>query len=241
MNTILAYLLSPIFQVLFILSLLIFDPLQRIARVIFGHKAQQYVVYVLNYVLYKLPLIGGINIKLRWEEKPPVGQPYIFVANHQSLYDMPPIIWHTRMYMLKYIAKKELAQWVPSISYNLRIGGSLAIDRKDRNKTLEDIKAFAHRIKEKKQSIFIFPEGTRSRTGVPKKWKTGGLKTILEIIPEAQVLPVSIRGSHTFPTKGWLLPIGQKIEFYIHKPRIVHPDDESLAKLKKVVDGYQMK
>ena len=237
MNTILSYILSPLFIVLFILTLLIFDPLQRIARVIFGHQAQQNVVNSLNYVLLKLPLVGGINIKVNWMKRPPFGESYIFVSNHQSLYDMPPIIWHARKYHVKYIAKKELAKWVPSISYNLRVGGSLAIDRSQGSTALEQIKVFAQGIKKDKRSIFIFPEGTRSRDGVPKPWKTKGLKTILEIMPETKVIPVSIKGSYKLPSKGWMLPIGQKLSVTLHEPRIVGSDDNSIAALKKVVDG----
>ena len=56
-------------------------------------------------------------------------QPYIIVCNHQSLYDIPPLIWYLRQIHPKFISKKELGRGIPSVSFNLRHGGSLLIDR----------------------------------------------------------------------------------------------------------------
>ena len=66
--------------------------------------------------------------------------PVVFVANHQSLYDIPPFIWFMRSNHPKFISKIELAKGIPSVSYNLRHGGAALIDRKNPRQSF----SFAH-------------------------------------------------------------------------------------------------
>ena len=46
------------------------------------------------------------------------------------MYDISPIMWYLRKHHVKFVAKKELGKGIPSVSYNLRHGGSILIDRK---------------------------------------------------------------------------------------------------------------
>jgi 1-acyl-sn-glycerol-3-phosphate acyltransferase len=46
----------------------------------------------------------------------PNGVPIIFVANHQSLYDILGIIWYLRKFHAKFVSKKELGKGIPSVS-----------------------------------------------------------------------------------------------------------------------------
>jgi 1-acyl-sn-glycerol-3-phosphate acyltransferase len=63
----------------------------------------------------------------------PKNVPIIFVSNHQSMYDIINDLV-LRRFHCKFVSKKELGQGIPSISFNLRHGGSALIDRKDRNR-----------------------------------------------------------------------------------------------------------
>ena len=62
-------------------------------------------------------------------------------------------------------AKKELAKGIPSISYNLKHGGSVTIDRKNPDESIEKIKNFAIDLNAKKLAVCIYPEGSRSKDG----------------------------------------------------------------------------
>ena len=68
--------------------------------------------------------------------------PLIIVSNHQSMNDIPPIIWYMRKYHPKFVSKIELGKGIPSVSYNLRHGGSALIDRKDSKQALVAIARF---------------------------------------------------------------------------------------------------
>ena len=50
-------------------------------------------------------------------------------------------------------------------------------------------------MKTKNWSAFIFPEGTRAKTGVIKPFNVGGIATILKKVPEALVVPIAINNS----------------------------------------------
>ena len=143
----------------------------------------------------------------------------IFVANHQSLFDIPPLIWYLRKHHAKFVAKSELARGIPSVSFNLRHGGAALIDRKNKQQALEKLKQFGQRIHNHKWSAIIFPEGTRSRSGILGTFKLDGLKTIVEQNSHASIVPISINNSWKVFKYG-AFPFGMfhRITIKTHKP-----------------------
>ncbi|MEO0470452.1 MAG: lysophospholipid acyltransferase family protein, partial [Bacteroidota bacterium] len=188
----LGYFLTPIHLFLFGGLLLIFDVVQRIFLAIGGYSLHKRSVDVLNLGLMRSLWALGIHCRFEQPYDLPKDRPLLVVANHQSMYDIPPFFWHLRRHHIKFVAKKELGKGVPSISFNLRKGGNVLIDRKDSSQAVEALTNFARFIEENNYAAVIFPEGTRSRTGVPKKFSTTGLKTLLTHAPSAIVLPVTI-------------------------------------------------
>jgi len=104
----------------------------------------------------------------------PENKPLLVVANHQSMFDISMIVWYMRKISPHFISKIELGKGIPSISYNLRHGGSILIDRKNKRQSLPAIIGFGKRLQQNNETGVIFPEGTRSRDGKPKQfseWK----------------------------------------------------------------------
>jgi 1-acyl-sn-glycerol-3-phosphate acyltransferase len=135
------------------------------------------------------------------------------------MYDIPPLIWCLRQVHPKFISKKELGKGIPSVSYNLKYGGSVLIDRKDSDGAVKAIVKFAKNIHEKKHSAVIFPEGTRSRDGKLKRFSENGLRTLVENCPDAIIVPVSIENSWQLQKYGMFpLPLGVKVRFKVHQP-----------------------
>ncbi|HBI41033.1 MAG TPA: 1-acyl-sn-glycerol-3-phosphate acyltransferase [Tenacibaculum sp.] len=215
---IISHFLSPIFAFVFILLLIIFHPIQWIGLKIFGSKGHQKVVDVMNFFLVKSLLVLGVPVRLINPYKLPQNSTILFVANHQSLFDIPPIIWFFRKHLPKFVSKKELGKGIPSVSFNLRHGGAALIDRKDGKKAIVELAKFAKRIDKNKWSAVIFPEGTRSRTGKPKKFAPNGLKTLVKYNPEAYVVPISINNSwRVFKYGKYPFGIGKPITITAHE------------------------
>ena len=150
----------------------------------------------------------------------PVGRSIVFVANHQSMYDISPLIWHLRKYHAKFISKIELTrQPVPSIPFNLIHGGGANIDRKDPKQSITEILKLAGRMRENNWSAIIFPEGTRTKNGKMKAFAVAGVATILKKVPNALVVPIAIQGSWELTQFGlYPLKFGQDIKYTVLEP-----------------------
>lgn len=212
-------LLSLIHYPVFGLILLIFHPIQWLCLKLGGYRAHKISVDWLNFFLSYSLLFLGSGHRFKFESKLPKEKSLIFVANHQSMYDIPPMIWKFRKHHPKFVAKKELGHGIPSVSFNLRHGGAALIDRKNPEQALAELKHFTDRLREHQRSAVIFPEGTRSRNGIPKKFAYGGLKTLVENLPDVWLVPVSINHSWKMVQYG-MFPLSAFvwIDFYVHAP-----------------------
>ncbi len=133
--------------------------------------------------------------------------------------DIPPIIWFMRKFHPKFVSKIELGKGIPSVSYNLRHGGSVLIDRKDSKQALVQIARLGKYIEKHNRSAVIFPEGTRSRTGEPRKFQASGLKVLMENAPSALIVPLSINNSWKMLRYGkFPYGMGNHITFDVHEP-----------------------
>lgn len=217
MRKLLAYPLTILYFFFFGLLLLIFHPIQVFCYNAFGYNAHRISVAILNGGLTRCLHILGFTYSFKVPNNIPTGQPVIIVANHQSMNDIPPIIWFMRKFHPKFISKKELGRGFPSVSYNLRVGGSALIERKNPRQALTAIANMAAYIEAHKRAVVIFPEGTRSRTGAPKPFQTKGLTVLFKKAPNAIVIPITINNSYkTLPYGKFPMGIGYHITFTVH-------------------------
>ena len=239
MQKILAYPLTVLYFLFFGLTLLVFHPIQWLCFNVFGYKAHKKSVDLLNLCLTRCLHILGTRIKFETPNNLPKNVPVIIVANHQSMNDIPPIIWFLRQYHVKFISKKELGKGIPSVSYNLRHGGSVLIDRKNAAQALTAIQSMANYIEMNQRAVVIFPEGTRSRNGQPKPFQTRGLKTLITEAPNAFIFPITINNSWKILRYGkFPMGIGSHIKFKVHQPiklSEVHDHIELIKSLEETI------
>ena len=194
MRKILSVVLTPVYLLIFALLLLIFHPLQVFTRWIWGYPVRKKVVDVLNFgLLYSLWILGT-KITFRGFEKVPQNRPLIIVANHQSLLDIIAVVVGFRRNHPKFISKIELGKGIPSVSYNLRYGGSVLIDRKKGAQSVKDIMMLGKHIEANNYSACIFPEGTRTKNGLIKTFQPAGIASLLRTSPSAVIVPLAIDG-----------------------------------------------
>jgi len=240
----LSYILSVIYLLFFGLSLVIFHGIQWICLKLGGQKWHNRSVNWLQFSLMRCQNILGTRYTLKNPYALSSDQPLIIVSNHQSMYDVSPLIWLFKKHYPKFISKKELGKGIPSISFNLRHGGAALIDRNDPKQAITEIINFAKRIHENTYAAVIFPEGTRSRTGIPKPFKTKGLDVLFKYIPNAQIVPVTINNSWK-TTKYGKFPygLGSHIKVEAHKPILLseypkNKRDELLEHIEKVITEH---
>ena len=237
---IISYLFSSIFGIVFLLILLLFHPLQWVALKV-GYSAHKASVDYMNWFLTRSLLLVGNPVQFVKHAPIPKNKTILFVANHQSLFDIPPMIWSLRKHHPKFVSKIELGKGIPSVSFNLRHGGGALINRKDPKQALKELSDFGKRIHDKKWSAVIFPEGTRSRDGNPKKFSMNGLKMIIKQNPDAYIVPITINNSWKVYKYG-KFPLGMfhKIKVETHAP--VHlkgaPVEKVLIDMESTIKGF---
>ncbi len=238
MEKLISYPISIIYYLCFGLCLVIFHPIQWICFNVFGYHAHKKSVDYLNFFLTKCTNLLGTTYTFKNREVIPENVPIIFVANHQSMYDIIGMIWYLRKFHAKYVSKKELGKGIPSVSYNLRHGHSILIDRKDPKQAIPLIKGLSEYIETNKRSAVIFPEGTRSKDGKPKEFAQSGFKILCKYAPSAFVVPISINNSWKMVKFGaFPMGLGNRLEFIIHEPIAVKDfsSEELIQKTEKAI------
>ena len=240
MRKALAFPLTVIYYLAFLVTLLVFHAIQWVCYYAFGYSAHKRSVDILNATLIGYLGLLGTRVRFSNPHKLQNSKPHIIVCNHQSLQDIPPLIWYLRQLHPKFVSKKELGRGIPSVSFNLRRGGSLLIDRAKPKDALVAIEDYANTLNRTKHSTIIFPEGTRSGSATPRKFRLGGLLTLLENMPESVVLPVSI--SHSWKLMKWgnfPMMTGVTMHFNVHDPIPVKKQkaNELAAHVEQIIVG----
>ena len=216
--------------------LLVFDVAQRVAYA-FGQRPQEYVAGALQWCLARA--FGICGTRLAVERTPEVQShaSYIIVSNHQSMFDVAILGSLFFSNFPKYISKKSLGRGIPSVSYNLRKGGHVLIDRSDGPAAVAAIRELGQRVDAGRCSAMIFPEGTRARHGALGPFKPAGLVALLDEAPSAPVVPVAIDESWRLLRHNYLpVPWGTRIRVYIGRPILRQRDEDRRALVDRVRD-----
>jgi 1-acyl-sn-glycerol-3-phosphate acyltransferase len=225
-----------VFLPVFGLILVAFDVAQRLARLA-GQRPQEYVAGGLQKALVGAFHICGTRLVVDRSPEVLADGTYIIVSNHQSMFDIPILgslfFWN----FPKYISKRSLGRWIPSVSYNLRRGGHVLIERSDAPAAVAAIRDLGRRVRAGGVSAVIFPEGTRARRGTLGEFRRAGTLALLEEAPEAPVVPVTIDESWRLLQHGFLpVPWGIRVHIHIGAPIARQKDEDRTALVDRVRD-----
>ncbi len=230
---VISYPLSIVFYLFFGLTLAVFHPLQWMGKNLGSTAIHRGVVNVMNLFLLRCLHILGVTFSFKNKYKLPKDRSLIIVSNHQSMFDIPLISWYLRRNKPKFISKIELGKGIPSISYNLKHGGNVLIDRKNPKQSIPALSEFGKFIATHSFSAVIFPEGTRSRNGIPKPFAPTGLKILFKNAPNALVVPVAINNSWKLLQYG-NFPMGTGIHLTLEVQEPLTIDKEPEILLEKI-------
>jgi 1-acyl-sn-glycerol-3-phosphate acyltransferase len=125
----------------------------------------------------------------------------VLVANHASWFDVLALIVHLPGAWV-FVAKKELEK-IPLFGPSARIVGTIFIDRADRSAAVDSLGSARRSLEDRRPTIIMFPEGTRSPDGHLLPFKKGAF--VLAIQAGVEVVPAFISGSRRVMRKGSLL------------------------------------
>ncbi len=154
----------------------------------------------------------GVHVDVSGLERLKPGATYVFVSNHQSIYDIPILFW-SLPFQLRIIAKASLGQF-PFLGWHLRRTGHMLVNRARPDR--KAIFGWAQRLTSQGLSLIVFPEGTRSPDGHVGRFKGGSFYLALEAgLP---VVPLSVVGSRHVMLKGRLATYPGRVRLVVHDP-----------------------
>jgi len=154
----------------------------------------------------------GVDVSVEGLDRIERGKTYVFVANHQSIYDIPCLFWSIP-FQLRIIAKASLGNF-PMLGPHLKRTGHMLVDRSKPDRS--GISEWASRLTANGLSLIVFPEGTRSRTGMMGKFKGGSI--LLAMQAGLPIVPISVIGSRHVMTKGELTTRPGHVRVIVHAP-----------------------
>lgn len=162
----------------------------------------------------------GVRVSVVGLDQLTPGATYVFVANHQSIYDIP-VLFASLPFQLRIIAKKSLGRF-PILGWHLQRSGHMLVDR--RRPDRHGIFTWATSLPSRGLSLIVFPEGTRSRDGVVAPFKAGSFFPAVQT--GISIVPLSVVGSRHVMTKGELTTRPGDVRLIVHAPIAVVADTE---------------
>lgn len=140
---------------------------------------------------WSLPMLG-IQFHAKNSLPLPANQQAVFVINHQDTLDifictamLPPNIAILGKSQLKYVPVFGLAFW---------LAGNIFIDRDNKAKAWDTMASVARKVKRRRCSLYMFPEGTRSRGKGLLPFKSGAFA--LAIQSGLPIVPIVFSSTH---------------------------------------------
>ena len=134
--------------------------------------------------------ISGVRLTVRRAAELDPGASYIYLANHQSLFDIPAVLLAVPG-RFRLVAKQSLFR-IPIFGWALAAAGFVSVDRADKASARQSFAAAEQRLRSG-GSILLFPEGTRSTGDTLLPFKRGGV--LLALRTGLPIVPVGIRGT----------------------------------------------
>lgn len=215
-----------LFAPFFFILLILFHPLHKASQYISLEARENVLLWMNQFFVWGLRWFAGLRLQVRGQEhiaklNTPqfAGRSVILISNHQSMYDISLILTVLKRGRIRFVAKRELGRWIPSISIALRNMEAALIDRDNRSQAVRVIKQFGVRAANLQRDVCIYPEGTRSRNGELLPFKALGVLTLLKTMPDSVVMPIAIKGSWRILRYGfWPVTYGARVDFVALEP-----------------------
>ena len=172
----------------------------------FVHKVQQFWSCSFFWLMFLPVSVDGV-------EHIQKGQSYVFVSNHQSMFDVW-LIYGWLPVIFKWLMKAELRK-VPFVGTGCKAAGHIFVERRNAKAAMESLHEVEKQLVNGVSTV-IFPEGTRSTTGETGRFKRGAFQIALDLgLP---VIPLSLDGCFEVLPKGKPFVHRHPVHMYIGEP-----------------------
>lgn len=172
----------------------------------FVHKVQQFWSRSFYRLMFLPVTVEGL-------EHIQPGQSYVFVSNHQSMFDVW-LIYGWLPVIFKWLMKAELRK-VPFVGIACKAAGHIFVDRKNPKAAMESMENIKKQLKDGVCTV-IFPEGTRTKDGQVGRFKRGAFQIALDL--KLPIIPISLSGCYDVLPKGKPFVYRRPVRMYVGEP-----------------------
>ncbi|WP_086981475.1 1-acylglycerol-3-phosphate O-acyltransferase [Vibrio aphrogenes] len=156
-------------------------------------------VFTFGRMFARMSKVFGIKLELRIPENAYQRDQHIYLGNHQNNWDLFTISAAVTPNVVT-VGKKSLV-WLPLFGQLYWLTGNILIDRANRSKAMDTISQVAEQIKKSKVSVWMFPEGTRSRGRGLLPFKTGAFHAA--IAAQVPIIPIVCSSTDHLKINRW--------------------------------------
>jgi 1-acyl-sn-glycerol-3-phosphate acyltransferase len=139
--------------------------------------------------------------------------PFVVVANHQSIADIPAISYLP--WEMKWVSKESNFK-VPGLGWMMSMAGDVRL-RRGEKESAKSAMAQCKWYLDRGMSVMLFPEGTRSSDGEIMPFKDGAFR--LAIDTGYPILPVAVAGTrHAIPKNSWIFGVKCQARIEVLEP-----------------------
>ncbi|MBD5198263.1 MAG: 1-acyl-sn-glycerol-3-phosphate acyltransferase [Bacteroidales bacterium] len=165
-------------------------------------------------------LLTMVRVTVKGRENISKGTSYVFVANHQSSYDIFAIYGYLG-HNFKWMMKKSLER-IPLVGFSCKRSGHIMVDRSSPQAIRQTIENAERQLKDG-MSLVVFPEGSRTFTGRMGRFKRGAFMLASEF--RLPIVPLTIDGAYEVMPRTGKIPHWGHITLTIHPP-VPAPESE---------------
>jgi 1-acyl-sn-glycerol-3-phosphate acyltransferase len=157
--------------------------------------------YRVGYLFHRIAVVAA-RLNPFWDFRvvddvhPDPRRPYVFVANHQSNAD--PFLVAMVPWEMKWLSKKSIFD-IPLLGWMMRVAGDVEVDRGNKESARRAMMQMRERL-DRKLSVIIFPQGTRSPDGTVGSFREGAFRLAIEA--GVDVVPLAVAGTAESLPKG---------------------------------------
>ncbi len=156
-------------------------------------------VFTFGRLFGKMSRVFGIKLELRIPEDAYSRGQHVYIANHQNNWDLFTVSSAVTPKVVT-VGKKSLA-WMPLFGQLYWLTGNILIDRGNRSKAKGTIDQVVDSIKQSDVSVWMFPEGTRSRGRGLLPFKTGAFHAAIGA--EVPIIPIVCSSTDHIKLNRW--------------------------------------
>jgi 1-acyl-sn-glycerol-3-phosphate acyltransferase len=161
--------------------------------------------------------VCGVKVRVRGRDRLDPQRACLFMANHQSNFDIPILMAVFDTLQVRWVSKRE-ARKVPIIGLCMQLTQQVLVDRKSPTQAVAVFRQ-VKKLLDAGISVIFFPEGTRTRDGHLQPFKPGGFA--VAVAAGVPVVPVTINGSRAIWPPGGLKLRSGTVEVTFGEPILI--------------------